>query len=367
MRDEAKALLKALGAVVIAIILVLIGIAIGANMWPKVVRVEQHVVEHRASAPSGGSLSGLADMVQNDCPGIVLLQTPSQAAPAPARKKRGRRSHAASAKKAPSTPTVHLGFFISTDGSILTPAAGLGGTAAITAVLSDGRALPAQQVRTDALSGLTLLKVDAASPGSLDLAQQMFPRVGDIAIAMGSPRGTGCSARLSMIGVDFLAEEPGLSAYVRADPAPDPGSIGTPLLAPDGRVIAIAGVSPDDPDDAMPSQVAARVASILLRDSSPPEEKVGLLTDDLTPQLATRLGADRQRGAVVLLVKPGSPAARSGLMAGDIILSADDAPISSASELGRALDGQTDTVALQVLRHGATVTLQLPPPPNAGA
>jgi S1-C subfamily serine protease len=368
MRDEAKALLRAAGVAVAAIALVLIGIAIGANMWPKVVRVEQRVVERGApAAPGGGTLLDLADMVQDDCPGIVLLSTPSGPPPAPARtpsrRKRGRRSHAATGKAAP--PAVHLGLFISPDGAILTPSAGLGDGNAVTAMLSDGRELPAQRVRTDSLSGLALLKVDAATPGFLELAQQMFPRVGDIAVAAGSPRGTGCSARLSMIGADFLAETPGLTAYVRPDPPTDPQTVGTPLLAPDGTVIAIGGTYGDDPDDAMPSQVAARVASILLRASSPPEEKVGLLTDDLTPQLAARLGADRQRGAVVLLVAPGSAAARSGLMAGDVILSAGDAPISSASELERTLDGRTDSLDLQVLRHGTTITVTLTPPPAA--
>jgi serine protease Do len=359
MTDEARALVRAAAVLAVGIALVLAGIAIGANLWPKVVKVEQRVVERTPTvASAGGILSRLPDVVQAACPAVVALKSGAGAAPPPAprRKKGARRAGAAGAGAGPST---QIGFFISPDGFLLTPAAGLPQSGDIAAALNDGRELAAHWVRSDPLSGLALLKVDAGDLPYLELAQQTFPRVGDVATAIASPEGTGCSARLALVGVDFLAEAPGTSAYVRMDPAPDARFPGAPLVGADGRVAAIAGAWPDDPGAAMPAEVAARVAGLLLRDETPPEAAAGLLIDDLSPQLATRLGAGRQQGAAVLLVAPGSPAGLSGLRAGDVILSAGGAPVSSASELGRAIDAQAGTMPLQLLRRGTTMTIEL--------
>jgi S1-C subfamily serine protease len=73
--------------------------------------------------------------------------------------------------------------------------------------------------------------------------------------------------------------------------------------------------------------------------------------------LAARLGADRQRGAVVSLVAAGSPADRAGLKAGDVILAVADAPVSGASELARSLDTASDEVSLDILRGGQRLTI----------
>ena len=356
MIPEARALLRAAAAVAAGVALVLVGIAIGANLGPRVVKVERRVVERvPASSRREVTPSGFGDVVDGACSAVAALRTTSAPDNAPPRRRRRGRDQRGDPARSRVRP---VGFFISPDGYLLAPAQALG-SGPVTVALNDGRELVATRVKADDLSGLALLKVEAANLSFLQFAAQTFPRVGDAAIAISSPSGTGCAARFALVGVDFLSEEPGLDAYVRLDPAPDAGLPGAPVLSSDGLVLGIAGLRAGGGDVVMPAEVADRVATVLLRGLSPPEQAAGLLADDLSPRLAARLGADRQNGAIALIVKPGGHAARAGLRAGDIILSVAGAPVSGASELGRLLDAQSTSVALGIVRQRRPLTLEL--------
>ncbi len=361
MIPEAKALIRAAGMAGAGIALVLGGIAIGVNLWPRAVTIERHIVERSSNPPAeGAALLRLADVIEGACPGVVAIDPGARdrATPGTGRAtSRARRSGSQDAGS-PGGPAA-VGFVVSSDGDILTSARGLPDGQALSVALNDGRVLPAELVRSDDLTGLALLKVEAANLTALEFARQGFPRVGDLAIAVASPAGSGCSERFGLIGTDFLAEGSRQAAYVRSDPPTERALPGTPLIDADGRVVGIAGLRADDPGAILPAQLAARATALLLRGETPPETRIGLVTDDLSPQLAARLGAERSRGAVVLLARPGGAAAQSGLRAGDVILSAADAPISGASELGRVVDARHGPTPLQVLRKGDTLTIEL--------
>ncbi len=59
------------------------------------------------------------------------------------------------------------------------------------------------------------------------------------------------------------------------------------------------------------------------------------------------------------LVQPKTPAARAGLQAGDIVVAVNGAPVASASELGRALDGAGKTASIDVARADRRLTLTI--------
>jgi len=88
------------------------------------------------------------------------------------------------------------------------------------------------------------------------------------------------------------------------------------------------------------------------RSSAKEPEKWGLMLQDLTPQLAERLGVDEGSGAVISGVQPGSPAERARLKRGDVILEVDQKPVSSAEEVKRAVEDK-DSVLLLVQRRDA--------------
>ena len=111
-------------------------------------------------------------------------------------------------------------------------------------------------------------------------------------------------------------------------------------------------------DHYLPIDLITTVLSGLMRDPHATPNPFGLIAEDLSPALADRLGADRGRGAVIVLVAKGSLADKAGLRVGDVILSAGPTPISSSSELARNLGGGAP-IPLVVSRGADQATLSL--------
>ena len=89
--------------------------------------------------------------------------------------------------------------------------------------------------------------------------------------------------------------------------------------------------------------------------------KLGLVTRDLTPEMARQLGLSETGGVVVVEVQSGSPAERAGLREGDLILEVDQVPMKDASQFYDKIDGYKagDTILFLVKRQGNTVYLTL--------
>jgi serine protease Do len=95
--------------------------------------------------------------------------------------------------------------------------------------------------------------------------------------------------------------------------------------------------------------------------SAPPETRVagrlGLELQELTPELAQRLGAKPGKGLVVTEVRPGSPAARAGIAEGDVIREVNRKPVQAPGDVDRSLGGSgrsAEQVLLRVERQGAS-------------
>jgi S1-C subfamily serine protease len=129
-----------------------------------------------------------------------------------------------------------------------------------------------------------------------------------------------------------------------------------PFLGADGRVIGIAGAAPDS--SIVPAPLAALVIDELIRNSPSASTKFGFRAIDFAPPLSTRLGNVRS-GAGVAFVQPKSPAAMAGLKAGDIATGVNGGPVSSASELNRALDALTGSATLTITRGTQELTLTI--------
>jgi len=81
----------------------------------------------------------------------------------------------------------------------------------------------------------------------------------------------------------------------------------------------------------------------------------GLRVQDLTPELAARLGVDETKGAVITAIEPGSPADEAHLRRGDVILEVDRSQVNSVNELRSRLEAADDGALLLVRRGDATV------------
>lgn len=368
----AKSIARVAAAALIVLLLVLMGVAIGANLWPHVANVEQRVVEPVRLATAGHrGLESIPNTVDQACEAIALLRSANAANAAklpPPKGKTKRQSHRKGVAKAAASDQM-VGFFVTADGYILTAASAIA-DGPVEAVLSDGQVLPAAKVGSDPLSGLTLFKVTGSGFSTLPFSDDGYPRIGQTGLVVAPGRTGGCVARTVFVANDFINENRGLRSYVSLQEQLDANWAGVPVLDLDGRVVGIAGLNlqadqDGDTTQVLPGSIASHVAGQLVRDGTSPANRFGFEAEDLGPSLADRLDSD-PGGAVVSLVEQASAAGKAGLKAGDIIQSVDDQPVSSASELARALDARDAGLNVQIQRHGEqqVVTLAVAAPPT---
>jgi S1-C subfamily serine protease len=254
------------------------------------------------------------------------------------------------------------GFAVSADGWVLTSTASLP-TGNLEVHFAAGPAVPVSEIRSDPVSGLSLLKTSATGLRPIPLADQAFPRVGDFGFAVLDPAASGCSAQAAMVASDFLTDGGARTAYIRLQPMGDDLPPGAPVIAGNGQAFGV--VDSNGPQDSvLPGDVVADVADELLRSSPSPTTQFGFRAEDFDSTLAARLSDSRSSGTAVALVQNKSPAARDGLQAGDIVIAVNGSPVASASELGRALDGAGKSVSMDISRGDQRLTLTIPRVPQ---
>jgi serine protease Do len=299
---------------------------------PSAARQQRPIVQIVRQQPG---LPDLADLIDRLCPSVAVIL-----------------SHGSDLTTvSPQTHSAPAVVF-SADGWLATIAAALP-QAPVDAVFGDGRRVALSDLRADPVSGLAIIKAAGSAVLPLSFGDQAFPRVGQFGFALTTRAGTGCSADATMIGSDFLADGGGSVGYVRLQPPPAGWAAGTPLLGSDGRVL---GIGTDDPAGALiPAPIVSTILDELIRNSPSPSTNFGFRAVDYVAPLSTRLG-DVRTGAGVALVQAGSSAEKAGLLAGDIVTGVNDAPISSASELGRALDALPGKATMTVQRRSQQLT-----------
>jgi S1-C subfamily serine protease len=243
----------------------------------------------------------------------------------------------------------------SADGWLVTSAAHLP-QGQLDALFSNGERVDLSDLRSDPVSGLAIVKAANPSAPPLAFSDEAFPRVGQFGFTLVSPAASGCSSEAGMIGSDFLADGGAAVGYVRLQQPLDNWAAGTPLIGTDGRVI---GIATDDPAGAaIPAPIASVIIDELIRNSLSPSTAFGFRATDYSAPFSARLG-DVRSGAGVALVEPKSAASRAGLQAGDVVTAVGDVPVSSASELSRALDAAEGKVALTVQRRSQQLTITI--------
>lgn len=327
----------------------LAGAFIGRTMAPGAQQAVQprrpivQIVRPRAGLPS------LAETVATACPSVATI-VPGGASPAPMTPLSTSKRHSLGPAAA---------FAVSADGWILTSAA-VQSASHLDAIFSDGRRFPVSTLRTDPVSGLALAKIDSTDLPLLTFADQESATVGDFGFVLQTPRGSGCSAQIAMISSDFLADGGGPVSYFRVQSPMPAVAAGAPLLAADGKVIGIATDDAASAGEFLPAPLAGMVVDELIRGTPSPSIAFGLRASDSAGTLSARLPNSRSRGAGIALVQPRSAADKAGLEAGDVVVAVNGSPVSSTSELNRALDATTGNAALTIMRGDERLTMQVP-------
>jgi S1-C subfamily serine protease len=264
------------------------------------------------------------------------------------------------------------GVAISSDGYMLTSAHVVAGGHRVEASFSDGRELGAEVIGADPLSDLALVRAEARdlTPALLGDADEL--RVGQLVVAIGSPMGlagTVTAGVVSALGRSLPTQSGSAGRLVenviQTDAALNPGNSGGALADGLSRVVgvntAVAGIGLGL---AVPINGATRkIISALMKEGRVRRAYIGIVggSRPLPPKIATRLG--RGKGIEVVEVVSGSPAARAGLRAEDLIVEVDGEPMGDVGDLQRLMVAERigQGVEVQVVRGGAFLKLELIP------
>lgn len=264
------------------------------------------------------------------------------------------------------------GFFISSDGYVLTNNHVIENADEIVVRLTDRREFDAEVVGTDPLSDLALLKVDAKDLPFLRLAEKDELKVGEWVVAIGSPFGLDFSASAGIVSAKGRSIPSGEQRndyvpFIQTDVAINPGNSGGPLFDLRGNVVGVnsqiytrsggsIGLS-----FAIPSTVAKNVVAQLQKKGKVDRGWLGVVIQEVDRNLADSFGLKNPRGALIARLEAGGPAEAAGLQAGDIILEFAGSDIVERSDLPQVV-GVTppgEKVPVVVMRKGKRKELQV--------
>jgi len=269
------------------------------------------------------------------------------------------------------------GFITRSDGVVLTNAHVVDGVSEVGVTLPDGRRFSGKVVGADPVTDVAVVKLAATGLPVAPLGDSNKVRPGQWAIAIGNPLGLDNTVTLGIISAVHRTNAIGAGQrvpYLQTDAAVNPGNSGGPLINDRGQVIGINTAIRKAPGAglsfAIPIDLARDVAAEILQQGRASHPYIGVRLQGLTPELAREVNATNAEcrlpetnGVVVVEVLRGSPAARGGLRACDLIEAVANNPVKNPADVQLAVDqGQIgQPLNLKVRRAGQSLTLELRP------
>ena len=249
------------------------------------------------------------------------------------------------------------GVIVSADGYIVTNNHVVDGATELTVSMADKREMKARVIGTDAKTDIALIKVDARDLPHVVLGDSSKVEVGDIALAMGNPFGLGQTVTMGIIsatGRGGLGIED-YEDFIQTDASINPGNSGGALVNTRGELIGIntAILSRSGGNQgvgfAVPVGLVRHVMTQLKENGAVTRARLGVYFQELTPKLASALGVQAAKGAVVTEIVPDGPASKSGLRKDDVITALN----------GQAIDGRSLRNAVGSMTPGSTINLKV--------
>jgi serine protease Do len=261
------------------------------------------------------------------------------------------------------------GVITTKDGYILTNNHVVDGADEVKVSLQDGREFTAKVVGRDPKTDIAVIKIEAKDLPAVAMADSEKVEVGDRVLAIGNPFGIGQTVTTGIVSATGRAGAVGLDYedFIQTDAAINPGNSGGALVDAEGRLIGIntAILSRSGGNQgigfAIPVNLARDVMEKLVKDGHVTRGYLGVMIQDVTPNLAKEFKLKDATGALVGDVTPKSPAEKAGLQSGDLILNYDGKKIADSRhlklEVARTQPGET--VPVKVLRDGESKTLEV--------
>lgn len=264
------------------------------------------------------------------------------------------------------THALGSGFIIDQDGTILTNNHVVEKATEIKIKTAAGKEYDAKVVGRDPKTDIALVKIttEAKLPKAAKLGNSDAIRVGDWVMAVGNPFGLGNTVTAGIISAKgrIIGAGP-YDDFLQTDAAINPGNSGGPLFNMDGEVVGINTAIVAQAQGigfATPINIAKEILA-QLKTGKVVRGWLGIMIQDITPELAESFGIAETAGVIVGDVMPDSPAEKAGLKRGDIVKSLNGKPIENAHMLSRSVAalGPESTAALDVVRDGKPQSIKV--------
>jgi serine protease Do len=253
------------------------------------------------------------------------------------------------------------GFFITSDGYVVTNNHVVENAIAVTLTTDDGKTVDAKIIGRDPKTDLALLKTLEDGPFPTVPFANGSPRVGDWVVAVGNPFGLGGTVTAGIVSARGRDIGSGpYDDYLQIDAPVNRGNSGGPTFNLNGEVVGVntAIFSPSGGSVgiafAIPSETVSNVIGSLKDGGSVARGYLGVQIQPVTPNIADSLGLKSMKGALVAEAQPGTPAADAGLKPGDTITEVNGEAMASPREVSRRISQikPGDTATITYIRNG---------------
>ncbi|MFZ3168664.1 MAG: trypsin-like peptidase domain-containing protein [Candidatus Methanoperedens sp.] len=265
-------------------------------------------------------------------------------------------------------PGVGSGFILNENGLILTNAHVVLGSHEIKVALEDGRIFPAQIRGLDTMKDLAVIKINASGLPVPRIAKDNNLKIGQMAIAIGSPLGlvggpTVTAGVISALNRSIQTEVTFMEGLMQTDAAINPGNSGGPLVNSSGEVIGInSAIIPfaQGIGFAIPIEAAMEIADELIEHGEIVRPWISMNAIDVNPKLVAYYDLPTTKGVVITDVVRGSEADRSGIEVADILIRMDGTEINNVRDLIKVLNKHKvgDIVTMEFFRGQEIVKLK---------
>jgi S1-C subfamily serine protease len=264
------------------------------------------------------------------------------------------------------------GFVIAPDGLILTNSHVVHKAKSVHVSLSDGHRYPAELIGEDPDTDLAVVRASASGLPPLTLGDSTAIKVGQLVIAIGNPLGfsaTVTAGVVSALGRSLRSRSGRLmDDIIQTDAALNPGNSGGPLVNSHGEVIGVNTAVISCAQGlcfAIAANTAQFVVGRLIRDGRIRRSYIGVAGQNtkILRQIVRFYGLAVDTGILVATIEPDSPASKSQLREGDIIISLDGQQVSGIDQLHRLLTEERigTQIPMTVIRRTEQLELHVTP------
>ena len=212
--------------------------------------------------------------------------------------------------------------------------------------LMDKRVFEATVVGLDRGTDLAVLQIEADNIKAVPIGDSELVRVGEWVLAIGSPFSANLSHTVTAGIISAMGRNNVMRGsdtyqnFIQTDAAINPGNSGGALLNMSGELIGInaaiasgSGRSNAGIGFAIPSSIVTKVMNDLISKGYVVRSFLGIYMQDINEDLYETMDLESRKGTIVSDIVEGSPAEKSGLESGDVIIAFEGKEITNGAAL----------------------------------